>query len=419
MKTGKAVFIGIYCAMAALQLTAQKNCVTHSYQQEQFRTDPVIKYKAEAIESFVSHLLNNPAALQTEGTEQVIRIPVVVHILYHFPSEKISDQQVFSQIKALNECFRRKNADTVKTPGWAKPLAADCEIEFQLATSDPRRRSTSGIIRKYTPVKRWFADDKMKFSSEMGDDAWDTKSYLNIWVCNLESVAGYSSVMGGPAEKDGIVIGFSAFGTNTGMAGYDMGKTAVHEVGHWLGIKHLWGDEYCGDDGISDTPKQAGNNVGCPAGNRGSCNNGPNGDMYMNYMDFTSDACMNLFTKGQKDKMRALFAPGGVRNTLLTSKGLLMPLIMESPLPEQDPKWLEVKMYPNPATTELFFDLAYDIRWLGKNIFVTNVQGQSVMNVMITSKNQRIDISKLQPGIYFIAAKKDDGESIKLRFVKL
>ena len=415
----KAGLIGMIFSIAALQLTAQKKCVSHSYEQEQFKNDASLKDRNNAIESFIKNQLALGTGLRTEGTETIINIPVVVHILYHFPSEKISDEQVYSQIEALNKAFRRKNADTINTPAWFKPLAADCEIEFQLAISDSRRRSTSGIIRKYTPIKRWEANDKMKFSSEMGSDAWDSKSYLNIWVCNLESVAGYASVMGGPAEKDGIVIGFSAFGTNTGMAGYDMGKTAVHEVGHWLGLKHLWGDEYCGDDGIADTPKQAGNNVGCPTGVRGSCNNGPNGDMYMNYMDFTSDACMNLFTKGQKEKMRALFASGGVRNSLLSSKGLLMPLIMESPLPEQDPKWLEVKMYPNPATTELNLDLAYDTRWIGKNIFVTNLQGQHLMNVTITSKNQRIDISRLQPGIYFIAAKKDDGESIKLRFVKL
>ena len=415
----RAVIIGILLVCTVLQSYAQKNCITYAYQQQELEKDLALKNRYEAVESFVREKIHQGNGIVTEGTDQIIKIPVVVHILYHYPSEKITDQQVYSQIEALNKCFRRRNADTTNTPAWARPLAADCEIEFQLAISDPRRRSTTGIIRKYTPIKRWEANDKMKFSSEMGDDAWDSKSYLNIWVCNLQSVAGYSSVMGGPAEKDGIVIGTGAFGTNTGWSGYEMGKTAVHEAGHWLGIKHLWGDEYCGDDGVTDTPKQAGNNVGCPSGNRGSCNNGPNGDMYMNYMDFTSDACMNLFTRGQKDRMRTLFLPGGVRNSLLTSKGLQMPLIMELPLPEQDPKWLEVKMYPNPASNELFLDLAYDIRWIGKNIFVTNTQGQNIMNVQITSKYQRIDVSRLQPGIYFIAAKKDDGESIKLRFVKM
>jgi hypothetical protein len=140
--------------------------------------------------------------------------------------------------------------------------------------------------------------------------------------------------------------------------------------------------------------------------------------MYMNFMDFTSDACINMFTEGQKARMRGLFDNGGARSSILLSKGLNNPLIFETPLPEEDPQWLHARLYPNPATTEIFIDLAYDIRWMGKTIFVTNLQGQSIMSVVITSKKQRIDISHLQAGMYFLAAKKDDGESMKQRFLK-
>ena len=139
----------------------------------------------------------------------------------------------------------------------------------------------------------------------------------------------------------------------------------------------------------------------------------------MNYMDFTSDACMNLFTIGQKARMMTLFQPGGLRNSLLTSKGLDDPLFFESPVPVEDPKWLDVKLYPNPASTVLTLDLTYDIRWFGKIITITNLFGQVVMNVTITSKVQQINITNLSPGLYFLAAKKEDGESMKQRFVKL
>jgi hypothetical protein len=298
-------------------------------------------------------------------------------------------------------------------------LAADCEIEFQLAISDPRRRSTSGIVRKYTPITKWKADDQMKFSSSMGDDAWDPKSYLNIWVCNLEKFAGYATTPGGEENKDGVVISYTAFGTGIGTSSYGMGKTAVHEVGHWLNLKHLWGDENCGDDGVSDTPKQASYTIGCPSTVRITCGNGPYGDMYMNYMDFSNDACINMFTEGQKARMRALFNTGGPRNSLLLSKGLNPPLIAESPSTTEDPKWLHPQLFPNPANNELNLDLSYDIRWMGKTIYVTNLQGQMVMNLSITSKNLKIDISRLQAGMYFLAAKKDDGESMKMRFIKL
>jgi hypothetical protein len=141
--------------------------------------------------------------------------------------------------------------------------------------------------------------------------------------------------------------------------------------------------------------------------------------MYMNYMDFTSDACLNLFTQGQKTRMRSLFETGGERSAFLLSKGLDNPLIFESPLPEADPKWLEPRLYPNPAANEVQLDLSYDPRWMGKTIFISNLAGQSVMNLVITSKIQHIDLSKFKPGMYFLAAKKDDGESIKQKFIKL
>ena len=406
----KAVLFYVLISLGfAGQLTAQKSCATISYTQRQSQNDLSVTGN-NTIATF------SPQEAVTPGTEgissgSVITIPVVVHILYHTPSEKISDAVVIEQLKILNKCFRHQNADSVNTPAVFKSLAADCEIEFKLATSDPKKKYTTGIVRKYTPVTSWSFDDKVKFSAEMGDDAWDPKSYLNIWVCSLGDFAGYSSVVGGPQNVDGIVLGFPVFGADQ--------KTIVHEAGHWLNLKHLWGDENCGDDGVSDTPKQASYTGGCPTGVRITCGNSPNGDMYSNYMDFTDDACTNLFTLGQKARMKALFATGGARNSFLSSKGLDAPLIFEIPVPEEDPKWLQPKLYPVPATTQLTLDLSYDVRWVGKSIQITNLQGQTIMVVTITSKMQQIDISRLQPGMYFLAAKKGDGESIKQKFIKL
>lgn len=409
MKAG-SIIVFFLLALTSSQLKAQMNCATTSYSREKMKNNLSLADNIKSIERFTQQIIESQTTSRIESS--VIKIPVVVHILYHSPSEKVNDAAVAAQLEILNKCFRRLNVDAANTPERFKPVAADCEIEFQLATSDPFKRYTSGIVHKYTPVTKWTMDDKMKFSAEMGDDAWDTKSYLNIWVCNMEKFAGYSSVLGGPENVDGIVMGLAAF-TESGN------KTIVHEAGHWLGLKHLWGDEYCGDDGVEDTPKQASYTTGCPTNIRITCGNGPNGDMYSNYMDFTNDACTNLFTEGQKARMRALFVAGAARNSIMYSKGLDTPLIFEIPLPEQDPKWLEARLYPNPATTTMMLDLSYDIRWVGKTIFITNALGQNVMNVAITSKNQQINVSSLQPGLYFLAAKKEDGESIKMKFVKL
>ena len=397
---------------------AQDKCFSFTYQQKEKQMNAATGQRAGSAEDFMDRQLQHRGNGNLEGL--TIRIPVVVHILYHSPAEKISDAQVNSQIAALNNYFRRRNADTINAPAYFRALGADCEIEFYLATSDPRRRSPNGITRTYTPIAKWGADDKMKFSSETGVDAWDTKSYLNIWVCNLDKFAGYASFPGVDEKKDGLVISYLMFGTNNSGNGYSLGKTAVHEIGHWLGLKHTWGDDYCGDDKVDDTPKQASYTIGCPSGVRITCNNAPYGDMYMNFMDLTNDVCVNMFTRGQKARMRSLFEPGGVRNSLLSSKGLDLPLFDNIPLPgDDDPKWLHPQLFPNPAQSTMTLDLSYDFRWVGQTIFIMNLQGQSVMNVTITSKVQQINIQKLQAGVYFLAAKKADGESMKMKFVKL
>jgi len=406
MKAGFILTLTVYLFGASL--TAQVPCGTYPYSQQQLSTNLYLKQTSLSVQNFIQQTLVSSGENRLDKT--VIRIPVVVHVLYHHPAEKISDKMVNDQLTLLNQCFRLQNEDTVKIPSYFKNLAADCEIEFHLATSDPGKRNTTGIVKKYTPIEKWTVDDKVKSSLEMGDDPWNPAEYLNIWVCNLDKYAGYSSVLGGPANVDGIVIDLQAFG--------DEQKTLVHETGHWLGLKHIWGDEYCGDDGVEDTPKQASYTIGCPSGTRVTCNNSPNGDLYMDYMDFTNDKCRLLFTHGQKARMKSLFNPGGPRNSLLNSEGLNPPLVFEIPVPEDDPKWLEPRIYPNPAKNELIIDLNYDARWVGNIIQVINLHGQQIATVPISSKLQKIDISRLSPGIYFLAAKRKDGLSIRKKFVK-
>jgi hypothetical protein len=408
--------IGIFGALLLItalvsRVNAQQVCGSADYQQKIWLSNPSLKTTMEKVEGIIQQQLDG-AQTQHRGEHLfLITIPVVVHVVYHDASQNISDEYINSQIKVLNQCFRRLNADSVNTPERFRSLAADCDIEFKLAISDPARRATTGIIRRYSPVSKWEQDDKVKYTREGGDDAWDPNNYLNIWVCNLNRVLGYASFPGGEPSKDGIVMNYGSFRGS---------KTLVHETGHWMGLKHLWGDADCGDDGVADTPKQSTFSSGCPSGIRLSpCGNSPNGDMYMNYMDFTNDACINLFTEGQKTRMRSIFTKSGIRQNILTSYGLQAPLINEIPIGEPEPKWFFANVFPNPTAGELTLDLTYDVRWVGKTITITSSQGIPQMMAVISSKVIKLDISKLKTGVYFLTARKDDGEQIKQKLIKL
>jgi hypothetical protein len=245
-------------------------------------------------------------------TSKLITIPVVVHVVHKDAKENISDTQVKSQIDALNRDFRAKNADTSKVPQVWKSLVIDSKIQFALATKDPKGRKTSGITRTATSVDSFGPDDRVKAKKTGGVDPWPTDRYLNIWVCNLgQGLLGYAQFPGGPSKRDGVVILYTAFGTKgTVSAPFNKGRTATHEIGHFLGLRHIWGDrnDCSGNDFVADTPPARQANTGKPKFPQITCNNGPNGDMFVNYMDYVDDDAMFMFTSGQVARMNATLA---------------------------------------------------------------------------------------------------------------
>ena len=206
-------------------------------------------------------------------------------------------------------------------------------------------------------------------------------------------------------EKDGIVLRYTAFGTmGTAASPYNLGRTAVHEMGHWLGLKHIWGDRYCGDDGVADTPPQKGPTPGCPSGVMISCDNSSAGSMYMNFMDITHDACTNLFTEGQRDKMRALFFDGGPRHSLLTQVKQVNVPAEPNELPLESPIYLTL-IYPNPAVRQVSLN-THNV--IGEKLTIRNQLGQPVLQTIIKSNTMQVDISNLRNGLYFVQVGKEE-----------
>lgn len=421
----RLLFLFIFLINSAV-LFAQKECVSTQY-LEDLQKQPSAQLSIASANSFLNNyrpeiLMSGDGAGTSPANLPVITIPVVVHILYKEASQNISDEQVRSQIEILNKAFQLQHADTGKIPAHFRELAANCRISFCLAKVDPKGYATSGIIRKSTWVTMYGIDDRIKYSSQGGDDAWPSDKYLNIWVGNLAGgMVGYSSPIGGPAEKDGIAVRPTAFGTGgTTHPPYHLGKTVVHEVGHWLGLRHIWGDAYCGDDLVHDTPKQRTSNRGCPSGIKLSCDNSSAyGDMYMNYMDLTSDDCMLMFTAGQMERMRAAFAPGGPRRGILSSQGCTgTPLPAPIEVPETAPEVKLVNLYPNPTANRLVIDLKENIELLGSQVQIMNQLGRVVATFKLTQAKTTYDATRLAGGMYILTI---DGNSKRYqeKFLKL
>jgi hypothetical protein len=293
-----------------MQTVARRACATNDVFLRQLAEDPTLRTRMDDLENFTRKTIESGENLRL--VNGVIEIPVVVNVLYRTAQENISDAQIQSQIDVLNADFNSTNTDLRKVPSVFASSIGKVGVRFVLQNT----------VRKFANVVTWPANDAMKFSRTGGIDATDPSHNLNIWVCNLDLYLGYAYYPGIRDAIDGVVILYSAFGSRaiyhqgTYLRDYDLGRTASHEVGHWMNLIHIWGDDgssCAGSDRVDDTPNQADENYGCPRFPQVSCSN--SGDMSMNYMDYTDDACMYMFTKGQVSRMLAVFAPRGPRAT--------------------------------------------------------------------------------------------------------
>lgn len=324
----------------------------------------------------------------------VITIPVVVHVVYRTSSQNVSDAQIYSQINSLNEDYRRLNTDAINTPtGFS---AVDTEIEFCLASVDPNGNPTTGITRTSTTISEIGNTNRYYRTALGGKDIWNRDNYLNIWVCDLgQFYLGFAYTPNtAPSSYDGLVIDPRYFGTmGSAIAPYNRGRTATHEIGHWFNLEHLWGAGFGGcnsTDFVNDTPTQFEENYGCLNHPSPSCNN--TGDMFMNYMDYSDDACMNAFTLGQKNRM--ITAIQLFRPLLLTSNGCGTVGIPNNTLANS------FAVYPTITNSNITINNLTNITYRYE---IVNLMGQNQGKVKTIGDRQLLlSVSDLKPGVYFI-----------------
>ena len=308
----------------------RRTCATMPHHFQLAATDPAYVARRLRIEGLTR-------VSRAARRERPVTIPVVVHVVSVDAASDIDDAQVHSQIDVLNEDFRFHNGDRERIPTAFRDEAGDALVEFVLAARDPGGKATTGIHRIRSSARfAWDGNDAeatgkldalLKFAPT-GAPAWPREDYLNLWVAPLEGgLLGYAQFPGGPAETDGVVIRCDAFGrVGRVSAPFHRGRTCTHEVGHWLNLLHIWGDDDNGcqnSDNVGDTPNQGGANFGTPDFPHVSCGNGPEGDMFMNYMDYVDDEAMHMFSRGQIERMDATLA--GPRATLASSAALGQP----------------------------------------------------------------------------------------------
>ncbi|RUT70041.1 zinc metalloprotease [Flavobacterium cupreum] len=279
---------------------ARRGCASQEVLEAQLKADPTLAIRMNEIEAFT-----NKAMLTGKLVNGKVQIPVVVNVLYRTTAQNISNAQIQSQIDVLNKDFNALNSDYNSVPALFAGVKANVGISFVL----------DQVIRKSTTKTSWGTNDAMKKTAQGGLAPTSPTTKLNLWSCAIGGgILGYAQFPGGSSATDGVVIDSKYFGlSGSANAPFNLGRTGTHEVGHWMNLRHIWGDATCGSDLVSDTPTHNTANYGVPAYPHYSTCSGTPVEMTMNYMDYTDDNGMYMFSNGQKTRMAAVFLSGGPR----------------------------------------------------------------------------------------------------------
>ena len=437
MKKTLSLLAGLVLGVPAMRASAQNlpadipRCGYELVWKNLERKDPDFRRKYDAF------IMDKNSGQAARPTGVVYRIPVVFHVVYYKNGSvergNIADSLIQYQITILNNAYRKRHTDTGNLRPVFKPISADAEIEFYLATKDPNGAATTGITRTPTTLNSFGAFsamgtmdslERVKHTTQGGFDGWPADKYLNIWVADMAfniggstmiAILGYATPPLNPLPpnwgtdtselsgmKDGVVLQYHCIGgsKNPGVTEISpmstKGRTAVHEVGHYLGLRHIWGDAEdptlactpAASDGVDDTPYQAEQSMGMPSPTQNTCHQDEPGDLpdlWENYMDYSDDQYVVMFTQGQVELMRRILA--NQRKDLVNQNG--------TGFSDKDTRRNALKIYPQPASQRL------DIGFEGKveRIVLTDVLGKTVKTVQ---GSKTVDVSNLSPGVYFL-----------------
>lgn len=372
--------------------------------------------------------------------DTIYTIPVVYHVLYNVAAENIHDSLLINQLEVLNRDFCRQNFDTSNTRSFFKSRAGDARIKFVLAAVDPNGNPTSGIIRKQTLTTSWGGgnniNNKMKSNYTRGSSPWNPKKYVNIWVCDLsqnntDGLLGFAyPPFGHPSwnnqswiadSNQGVTLHYKVVGRNNPLANTstlntsNMGRVAVHEFGHYFGLRHIWADDQfqinrcAADDYIDDTPLQG-------VGSGFNCNKSMNTctepkddlpDMVENYMDYSSHQCQNMFTKQQVITMR----------NAISQYRFDLPIQMEFVQRTRifdTVVYDEVLVYPVAKDNRLKIEVRNEDIINHLSFEVYNMVGQIIEeNKMITKNMTEISTSRYPSATYIVILRAADGRVVR------
>lgn len=420
-------FISSMLFLSSITIGQQiEKCATMHVLQKHLEQNPFVALNMQQLENDVAEWIE--ANKSKINNRTVVTIPTVFHVVYKNSAQNIPTSQIESQIQVLNEDYRKANSNFSTTRAIFDTLAADVEIQFCLASKDPQGNPTSGITRTQAPSNAsfdpLFGFDNVKSSSTGGVDPWPTNEYLNIWVCDMSIlnqtfVLGYAQFPGDNPATDGVVLQYQHVGrTNDPQAApANLGRTATHEIGHWLGLRHIWGDGPCDStDYVADTPNAADASQSDCDKNKNTCNtedpfwgsiDPP--DMVENFMDYSADACMTMFTKGQKARMWGFLNTD--RASLLSSTAGCNTL---SSMKENKVD-LRTNIYPNPSTGIINLSLLSTseeniqvevFNLLGKREFSSSLYD-------LINNNFQLDLTSLSKGVYLIRLSTSQAEQIQ------